>query len=327
MSKYGVIISSLPATESRKEVRFRQAGDGFLQVEYGVVPTVELLDSFRMLAVDAEIKKMKINGLIETLPGVRTNLFHFDPLILDYDQMIGYITEAEEKIKSVDDMVIDSRIITLPMTFEDSVTKKAVEVYEKTIRKDAPNDIGGYNLEYTAMCNGCTVQDIKDMVKNTYWYNSGCGFYPGNAFWWPMDPRSKICVTKCNPPRVWTPEGSVGIGGVSLCTYPSDSGGGNQLFGRTIPVVQMQMIHPQFKESPFLYKRYGDRIQFREVEEGELDDICNKVKTGTGYEYEIEEGQIVVKEYMEFINQKEVQEGAKDLARRQAKASKIIPRV
>ncbi len=327
MGKYEVVISSLPATESRKEVLFRQAGDGFLQVEYGKHPTVELLDSFRMLAVDAEIKKMNIKGLIETLPGVRTNLMHFDPLEINYEELIGYITKAEEKIKSVDDMVIDSRIITLPITFEDSKTKSAVEMYEKSVRKDAPNDIGGYNLEYTALCNGCTVQDIKDMVMGTYWYNSGCGFYPGNAFWWPMDPRCKICVPKCNPPRTWTPEGAVGIGGVSLCTYPSDSGGGNQLFGRTIPVVQMKMKHPQFKESPFLYKRYGDRIKFKEVEESELNAICDMVNSGTGYEYDIEESKIVVSDYVKFINDKEVVEGAKRLVERQKEASKNIPRV
>ncbi|MCR4600488.1 MAG: carboxyltransferase domain-containing protein [Clostridia bacterium] len=327
MGKYDVIISSLPASDCRKEIFFRQAGDGFLQVEYGKIPTVELMDSFRMLAVDAEIRKMDIPGLIETLPGVRTNLIHFDPLVTDYKGLISYLTEAENKIQSVDDMVIDSRIITLPMTFEDSKTKSAIKLYEKSVRKDAPNDMGGYNLEYTALCNGCTVQDIKDMVMGTYWYNSGCGFYPGNAFWWPMDPRCKICVPKANPPRTWTPEGAVGIGGVSLCTYPSDSGGGNQLFGRTIPVIQMKMVHPQYKESPFLYKRYGDRIRFREVEEDELNEICDMVNNGTGYEYEIEEGRIVVKDYLEFINSEEVKTGAADLVRRQQEASKIIPRV
>lgn len=327
MSKYEVIIAELPATEERKEILFRQAGDGFLQVEYGRKKTVEITDSFRMLAVDAEIQKMNIPGLIETLPGVRTNLIHFNPEIINYGDLIEYITKAENCIKGVDDMVIDSRVITLPITFEDSKTKEAVELYEKTVRKDAPNDMGGYNLEYTALCNGCTVEDVKRMVLGTYWYNSGCGFYPGNAFWWPMDPSCKICVPKANPPRSYTPEGAVGIGGVSLCTYPSDSGGGNQLFGRTIPVVQMKMKHPQFKDSPFLYKRYGDRIKFREVPESELNEICEMVHNGTGYEYEIEEGKIVVKEYIEFVNREDVKAAAADLVRRQREASKIIPRV
>ncbi len=51
------------------------------------------------------------------------------------------------------------------------------------------------------------------------------------------------------------------------------------------------------------------------------------VNNGTGYEYEIEEGQIVVKDYLEFINTEEVKAGAADLVRRQQEASKIIPRV
>lgn len=33
---------------------------------------------------------------------------------------------------------------------------------------------------------------------------------------WPLDPRCAIVVPKYNPPRTWTPEGTVGIGGPCL---------------------------------------------------------------------------------------------------------------
>jgi len=327
MSKYEVILDTLPAAQDRTEILFRQAGDGFIQVEYGHEQRVELLDSFRILAVDSKIKQAHIHGLIETVPSLRANLFHFDPLVISPQELIVEIKKAEESIKDVDDMVIDSRIITLPIAFEDSQTKKAIELYQKQVRPDAPNCADGYNLEYMAQCNGCSVDDIKHMLLDTYWYNSGCGFWPGGGFFWPMDPRCKMIVPKYNPPRIWTPEGAVGIGGACLFTYTTATGGGYQLFGRTIPTFQLAMKHPQFKDKPFLYNPSGDRLKFVEVSEQEIDYIYEHVHNKIDYKYEIQESKIVIKEYLEFLANPEVQKGAEDFAKRQAEGAKKAPKL
>ncbi|HWQ79310.1 MAG TPA: carboxyltransferase domain-containing protein [Anaerovoracaceae bacterium] len=327
MTKYNVIMDTLPATEDRTEILFRQAGDGFIQVEYGHEQRVELLDSFRTLAVDAKVREMKIPGLIETLPSLRANMFHFDPTVISPQSLIERLKEAENSVAGVDDMVISSRIITLPIAFEDSQTKLAVELYGKQIRKDAPNCEGGYNLEYMALCNGVTVEEIKQKLLNTYWYNSGCGFWPGGGFFWPMDPRSKLNVPKYNPPRLWTPEGAVGIGGACVFTYTTATGGGYQLFGRTIPTFQFAMKHPQFAEGPFLYKPSGDRIKFVEVTEAEILKIFEHVHEKTDYVYDIVESEIVVKDYIEFLKDPEVQKGAEEFAEKQAAGSKLAPKL
>ncbi|HVI40953.1 MAG TPA: carboxyltransferase domain-containing protein [Anaerovoracaceae bacterium] len=327
MTKYNVIMDTLPATEDRTEILFRQAGDGFIQVEYGYEQRVELLDSFRTLAVDAKVREMKIPGLIETLPSLRANMFHFEPTVISPPALIERLKEAENSIAGVEDMVISSRVITLPIAFEDSQTKLAVELYGKQIRADAPNCADGYNLEYMALCNGCTVADIKHMLLSTHWYNSGCGFWPGGGFFWPMDPRCKMNVPKYNPPRIWTPEGAVGIGGACLFTYTTATGGGYQLFGRTIPTFQFAMKHPQFQEGPFLYKPSGDRIQFVEVTEAEIDHIFEHVHDKTDYVYDIVESEIVVKEYIQFLNDPEVQKGAEAFAEKQAAGSKLAPKL
>lgn len=326
-NKYEVILDTLPETENHIEILFRQAGDGFIQVEYGHEQRVELLDSFRILAVDSKIKKMRIQGLIETVPSLRANLIHFDPTVISAAQLIDKIKEAEDSVKGMDDMVIDSRIITLPIAFEDSQTKKAVELYLKQVRPDAPNCADGYNLEYMAQCNGCTVEDIKHMLLSTDWYNSGCGFWPGGGFFWPMDPRCKMIVPKYNPPRIWTPEGAVGIGGACLFTYTTATGGGYQLFGRTIPTFQFSMKHPQFKDGPFLYRPSGDRIRFVETTEKEILDIYDHVHDKTDYVYDIQEGQLVVKDYLEFLAKPEVQAGAKEFEEKQKRGSAAAPKL
>lgn len=323
---YNVILDTLPANESRLEILFRQAGDGFLQVEYGREQRAALQDSFRIQVINDKILSKNLKGLIETVPGIRTNLFHFDPEVLAIEKLIDEIKEAEESLTSIEDIVVESRLIHLPIAFEDSETKKAVEKYVKEVRPDAPNVINGYNLEYIAMCNGVTVDEVKKMILGTEWYNSGGGFWPGGGFFWPMDPRCALVVPKYNPPRTWSPEGAVGIGGPCVFTYTTPTGGGYQLFGRTIPIFQFSQKHPMFKDSPFLY-RSADRIKFHEVSEEEILNIYEHVHEKTDYEYQIEEGTIVVKEYLEFYNSEEVQRGAKEFQEKQKEGTKKAPRL
>jgi len=324
--KYDVILDTMPETESRLEILFRQAGDGLMQVEYGREQRAMLQDSFRMLAVNDIILGKGIKGLIETVPGIRTNLLHFDPSVVGVRELIDMVKQAEDSMPTIDDVVLGSRLIHLPIAFEDSETKKAVAKYQKEVRPDAPNIIDGYNLEYMAMCNGITAEECKKLILGTDWFNSGGGFWPGGAFLWPTDPRCAIVVPKYNPPRTWTPEGAVGIGGPCVFTYTTPTGGGYQLFGRTIPVFQFSCKHPMFKDGPFLY-RNADRVRFHEVSEKEVVDIYGHVHDKTDYTYEIDQGEIKAKEYIAWFNSEEVQKGAAELKAKQAEGTKKAPRL
>ena len=324
--KYDVILDTMPATESRLEILFRQAGDGFLQVEYGHEQRAALQDSFRMLAINDIILDKTIKGLIETVPGIRTNLLHFDPEVIAYREIIDIVKESEDSMPTIDDVVLESRVIHLPIAFGDTETKKSVAKYVAEVRPDAPNVIDGYNIDYMAMCNGITVEETKNMILGTEWFNSGGGFWPGGAFLWPLDPRCAIVVPKYNPPRTWTPEGAVGIGGPCVFTYTTPTGGGYQLFGRTIPIFQFACKHPIFKDGPFLY-RNADRVKFHETTEKEVVDIYGHVHDKTDYEYQIEQGQIKAKEYLQWYNSEDIQSGMKALKSKQAEGVKKAPRL
>lgn len=325
-SQYDVILDSLPEAGSRPDVLFRQAGDGFLQIEYGLTPRFNLVDSFRVLTINNAVKNMKITGLYETVPGIRTNLYHYDPEILPVRTLINEIKEIEESIADVKDIEFESRLITLPIAFEDSETKKCVQKYLKEVRPGAPNVINDYNIEYMAMCNGVSVAEIKSMVCDTEWYNSGNGFWPGGGFFWPLDPSCAIVVPKYNPPRTWTPEGTVGIGGPCLYVYPTATGGGYQVFGRTIPIFQFKQEHPLFKVSPTFLKA-GDRIKFFEVPEEEILRIYKHVHEEIDYEYDIKVSSFKVQAWLEFYNSVEVQRKVKELLVKQEAGTKLAPRV
>ena len=324
--KYNVILDTMPETDSRLEILFREAGDGFMQVEYGRQQRAALQDSFRMLAINDLIIGKKINGLIETVPGIRTNLLHFDPETIDVRELIDSVKEAEASMPTIDDVVLESRIIHLPIAFEDSETRKSVAKYVKEVRPDAPNVIDGYNIEYMAMCNGVSVAETKKMILGTEWFNSGGGFWPGGAFLWPMDPRCALVVPKYNPPRTWTPEGAVGIGGPCVFTYTTPTGGGYQLFGRTIPIFQFACKHPMFKDGPFLY-RNADRVRFHETSEKEVVEIYAHVHEKTDYTYETETGRIKAKEYMDWLDTPEVRAATRELKAKQDEGVKIAPRL
>lgn len=324
---YQVVLRVIPADGSRPEVLFRQAGDGFLQTEYGSVPRFDIVDSFRVQAINSLVHGAAPDGFIESVPGLRTNLFHFDPEICQRADLIEVIATAEQSVPHVEDIEFPSRLISLPIAFEDSETRRAVDKYTKEVRPDAPNVIDGYNIEYMALANGCSVQEIERMVCGTDWYNSGNGFTPGSGMFWPLDPRCAITVPKYNPPRTWTPAGAVGIGGQCLSCYPSATGGGYQLFGRTIPLVQFALKHVVFRESPSFFLP-GDRVTFTAVSEEELVHAIKRVhEPPYDYQFEIQKSVLRVKDYLAFRNQPDVQEEAKKLVARQAESLMNTPAV
>lgn len=324
ISKYATILDTLKLDDF--EILFRQAGDGFMQVEYGYEQRLHIPDSFRMLTVNDSIKARNIKGLIETVPGLRTCMFHFDPEQLPVRALIDVIKECESQFTDVSALRVQSRIIRLPIAFEDSETKSAVEKYCKSIRQDAPNCADGYNLGYIAQCNGVTPEEAKKMILSTEWFNSGCGFWPGGGFFWPLDPRCALVVPKYNPPRTWTPEGSVGIGGPCVFTYTTPAGGGYQLFGRTIPTFQFAMKHPQFDGNPCLY-RNADRIAFYEVSEKEVLEIYGHVHDKTDYKYDVQDGEIIVKDYIDWLNSDTVTAETAAFKKRQAQGLASAPRL
>lgn len=325
--KYDNILKVLPATLDRTEVIFQQAGDGMLKIEYGFNERMYIPDSMRVNAVDTALHAKKIKGLVETVPTLRANQVWFDPTVLDIHKLIDEYTEIEDNLPPVDELVLPSRLVRLPIAFEDSVTKEFIKYYVDHQREKSPYIDENYgNMDYVARYNGLEgKQAIKDIVLNSTYYNSGHGFWPGGAFWWNMDPRVKIYVPKYNPPRMRTHEGAVGMGGPCLYIYSTPSGGGYQLFGRTIPIFQFSLKHPQYgdHDSPLLF-RVSDRLSFYEVDEEEILYGYEHIHNQTDYVYDIDyEGEIVVKDFKNWFHSPEIQSEAAEFEKKKAAAALV----
>ena len=105
-----------------------------------------------------------------------------------------------------------------------------------------------------------------------------------------LDPRCVITAPKYNPPRTWTPQGTVGMGGASTAIYPVTTPGGYQIFARTpVPIWDTEKRFPVSSRQHLLF-RAGDRVKFMPIGDEEFESVEAKVKDGT-YIYNVVEYQ------------------------------------
>lgn len=277
------VIAELPAAGSRPAVAYRQAGDKYILLEYG--PTVlDLRLRFRVHALMESLKAEPVKGILELSPGVRSLQIHYDSRIITQSGLISALLAREENLPDVETLKIRSRVVHMPMAFEDSATLGAVRRYSETVRPKAPWLPN--NVDFIQRINGLASRDeVKDIVFSARYMILGLGdVYLGAPCAVPVDPRHRLMTSKYNPARTFTAEGTVGIGGVYMCIYGMDSPGGYQLVGRTLPIWNKFLKNPQFittsgASEPWLLK-FFDQVQYYEVSEEELNQLRDDFREG-----------------------------------------------
>jgi allophanate hydrolase subunit 1 len=323
MTTASAVIAQRPARSGKPSITYRYAGDRAMLVEYGEME-FDLTLNFFVLAVDDALRERRPPGLIETAPGFRSILVSYDPNALSKDALVDHLQTVHEDLKAEREIEIPSRLVHLPVAFDDSQTRQAVQRYIHSIRKDAPNCEGGTNVDYIVRYNGFPSRDeLYDAVLATEQWTAFIGFFPGLPFMFPLDPRETVFVPKYNPTRTWTPEGALGIGGPCFAIYPVESAGGYQLVGRTLPIYDLQGRNAVFRENPLLL-RAGDRVQFHRVEEDELLRLFEDVRADR-YRYEIEESPFDVGVYLDWLPTIGAEAEARRVTRERAAAATPVP--
>jgi len=72
------------------------------------------------------LKASPINGVIELSPGVRSLQINYDSRIIHQQDLIAKLLVIEERLGDARDVKVPSRIVYMPMAFEDSATLDAV---------------------------------------------------------------------------------------------------------------------------------------------------------------------------------------------------------
>ncbi len=263
------VLRELPSTEERPRVVYRPSGDEYLLVEYGPM-ALDLSLRFRVHALMERLEPERRRGIIDLTPGIRSLQVHYDSKRLPLAKLLDLLGNAEADLPCIDDLVVPTRVVHLPLSWDDPATQLAIEKYMQGVRKDAPWTPS--NLEFIRRINGLeSIEDVKKTVFGASYLVLGLGdVYLGAPVATPVDPRQRLVTTKYNPARTWTPENAVGIGGAYMCIYGMEGPGGYQFVGRTLQVYnryrQTRDFHPG---KPWLL-RFFDQIRFYPVGADEL---------------------------------------------------------
>ncbi|GAB1261516.1 urea carboxylase [Aurantivibrio plasticivorans] len=299
------IVDQIDGDHVETPVVYRQAGDKYLLVEYGPL-VLDISLRFRAHALMLSLQEQNISGVLELTPGIRSLQIHYDNHCLPLDKLLSLLKNAEQKLQSLNDLKVPSRIVRLPLSWDDEACRQAIEKYMQSVRKDAPWCPS--NIEFIRRINGLSsIGDVKNIVFSASYVVMGLGdVYLGAPVATPLDPRHRLVTTKYNPARTWTAENSVGIGGSYLCVYGMEGPGGYQFVGRTLQMWNRYRKTHEFTK-PWLL-RFFDQIQFYEVTADELTQIRSDFPRGQ-YPIDIVETEFSLNDYETFLsdNQKSIE--------------------
>jgi KipI family sensor histidine kinase inhibitor len=263
--------------------KFLPGGDRYMLVEFGNEMNLEL--NFMGQSLAQAVAENDVKGVIETAPCFASTLIHYEPEDISFKDLQSEMASLIGTLGPSEDIELDSRLFYFPTVYCDPWTKEAVDDYREKIAEKEPDP------EFVARLNG--LSDVDQFVRvhsgTEYWVAS-LGFWPGLPFMMALDPRCMLTAPKYNPPRTWTPQGTVGMGGASTCIYPVATPGGYQMFGRTpVPIWDTQKRFPQFENSICLFQP-GDRVKFVPCELDVYEQVEAQVADGS-YQYNVVEYQ------------------------------------
>ena len=299
------VLHRIPEHSGQVQVTYRQSGDKYLLIEYGP-PVLDLNLRFRahalMTWLQQRIEAGELAGILDLTPGIRSLQIHFDSNRLARDTLLDLLIAGESKLPAIGAMEVPSRIIHLPLSWDDAATRLAIEKYMQSVRSDAPWCPS--NIEFIRRINGLEqIEDVQHIVFSASYLVMGLGdVYLGAPVATPLDPRHRLVTTKYNPARTWTPENAVGIGGAYLCVYGMEGPGGYQFVGRTIPMWNRYRQTADFKEGKPWLLRFFDQIRFYPVNESELLKLRKDFISGH-FKLRTEETVLSLKQYNAFLQQ------------------------
>jgi len=280
-------------------VTYRRSGDDNLLVEFGPMQ-LDLALRMRVHALMEAVAEAGLDGVRDLTPGIRSLQIQTDPAQLPQHQLLAAVRQITAALPPSDQLVVPSRTVHLPLSWDDPATREAIARYMAGVRDDAP--WCPWNIEFIRRVNGLdSVADVHDTVFDAEYLVLGLGdVYLGAPVATPLDPRHRLVTTKYNPARTWTAENSVGIGGAYLCVYGMEGPGGYQFVGRTTQVWSPWQQRGAFEPgSPWLL-RFFDRIKWYAVEPDELLDLRADIISGHFVPH-IEEGHFSLAEYETFL--------------------------
>lgn len=252
--------------------RYRPAGERHLLVELG--DTADLATNFQAIALaqmfaQAEsLGRRGIRAIIDTIPSFTTVLIQYNPEVLTLQGLKEFCQYCLNQLANHSDQTIASRLIEIPVHYNDRWCRECFEQYCQTIKPIADN------LELICQLNQFgSIAELIARHSSLEWWVGAVGFVAGLPTLMPLDSASCFQAPKYDPPRTWTPRGTIGVAGNLTTIYPIVMPDGYQMIGRTpVQLFAPQLRRPPFDAGPLLF-RVGDRVKFRPISEVEFIEI------------------------------------------------------
>ena len=253
---------------------FKPGGDRNLLMYLGDEMSFDL--NFLVHSVARRIRDAEVSGLIELIPEMASILVSYDPNRIAYGDLIKELTAIYGALGETEGLELDSRVFYVPILYFDPWTAECVEDYRANLADKE------FDVEMVIRLNELEGREQFVWVHSgTEYWVAALGFWPGLCSLLPLDPRSRMNAPKYNPPRTWTPKGTIGIGGAITCIYPDRTPGGYQIFARSpMPIWDRDQRLAAFKDSLALFLP-GDRVRFVPIDRAEYDYIDAKVAEGS----------------------------------------------
>ncbi|MBD2870320.1 urea carboxylase [Paenibacillus arenilitoris] len=281
-------------------IAIRCCGDQYLLVEYGAME-LDLKLRFRAHALMQAIRESGSLPVLDLTPGIRSLQVHIDPSRITVAEACALVAEIDRALPPLESIRVPSRIVNLPLSWDDPATRAAIERYQQNVRPDAPWCPS--NLEFIRRINGlASVDEVRRIVFDANYLVLGLGdVYLGAPVATPTDPRHRLVTTKYNPARTWTPENAVGIGGAYMCVYGMEGPGGYQFVGRTVQMWNRLRPTASFMPGQPWLLRFFDQIRFYPVSAEELLVMREDFLRGR-FEADIAETTFDLGEYLRFLD-------------------------
>lgn len=254
--------------------RYSYGGDEHIFVE--VSEEMSLAAFFKSLSITQAIRQADLAGVEDICPANASFQVRYNPDICPPQQMLAAI-QAIEQAQATDNAQIDTRIIEVPVFYQDPWTHETLMRF-----RDRHQEPDSTDLAYAARINGYdSIEAFIDAHSGSPWFVTMVGFVSGLPFMFQMVERDRqIQVPKYVRPRTDTPKLTVGYGGCFSCIYSVRGAGGYQMFGVTpLPIYDPSQNAAHLKEF-LVFFQPGDIVKFKPVSEAEYHEIVKQVEAG-----------------------------------------------
>lgn len=261
---------------TQMQTRYEYGGDEFIFVQLSEAMSLEA--NFKGIAITRKLKEANLEGVYDICPSNASYMVRFDPDVIPPEELMARLQQIEREMEGLDDITITSRLVDVPVYFNDPWTHEALMRF-----RDRHQDPDSTDLEYSAKINGydSSVAFI-EAITSAPFLVSMIGFVPGLPWCFQMVPREKqIEVPKYVRPRTFTPERAFGFGGAFSVIYPVQGAGGYQLYGiAPAPIYQKDQTLFDFQES-IVFPKQGDIFRYRSIGAEEYQAIREQVEDGS----------------------------------------------